>query len=91
MLGKLKLFEYFSSLDKPGIAMPEKSVSTQTRAKWLLEICEEHVKKFVLSPDQISKLLAQTTELGGVDEESRTVCRASDCNRTYAYHSGRVR
>lgn len=71
--------------------MPEKSVSKQTRAKWLLEICEEHVKKFVFNTDEISKLVAQTTELGGVDRESRWVCRASGCDRTYAYHSGRVR
>ena len=71
--------------------MPEKSVSKQTRAKWLLEICEEHVKKFVFNTDAISKLVAKTTELGGVDRESRWVCRSSDCDRTYAYHSGRVR
>ena len=71
--------------------MPEKSVSKQTRAKWLQEICEEHVKKFVFNTDDISKLVAQTTELGGVDQESRWVCRASDCNRTYAFHSGRGR
>jgi len=71
--------------------MPEKSLSKQTRTKWLLEICREHVKKAVFNTDEISTLVAQTTELGGVDQESRWVCGASDCNRTYAYHSGRVR
>lgn len=71
--------------------MPEKTVSKQTRAKWLLEISEEHVKKFVFNTDEISKLVAQTTELEGVNQESRWVCRAPDCNRTYAFHSGRVR
>ena len=71
--------------------MPEKYVSKQTRAKWLLEICEDHVKKFVFDTDKVSQLVAQTTELEGVDQESRWVCRAPDCNRTYAYHSGRVR
>ena len=71
--------------------MPEKTVSKQTRAKWLLEISEEHVKKFVFNTDEISKLVAQTTELEGVNQESRWVCRGPDCNRTYAFHSGRVR
>ena len=71
--------------------MPEKTVSKQTRAKCLLEICEEHVKTFVFSTDEISKLVAQTTELEEVDQESRWMCRAPDCNRTYAFHSGRVR
>ena len=63
--------------------MPEKSVSKQTRAKWLLKICEEHVKKFVFNKDEISKLVAQTTELGGVDQESRWVCRASATGLTH--------
>ncbi|KAK2552009.1 hypothetical protein P5673_027023, partial [Acropora cervicornis] len=37
------------------------------------------------------KIGTQTIDLGGVHRESRWVCRASDWNRTYAYHSGRVR
>jgi len=71
--------------------MPEKTVSKQTRAKWLLEICEEHVKKFVFNTDEILKWVTQTTELEGVDQECRWGCRAPDCNRTFAYHSGCTR
>ena len=71
--------------------MPKKSVSKQTGAKWLLETCEEHGKTFLFNTDEIAKVVAQTTELEGVDQGSRWVCRAPDCNRNYAFHSGRVR
>lgn len=71
--------------------MPDESVSKQTRAKWLIEVCEEHVRKYVFNTDEMTLLVAQTTELKGVDQESRWKCHAADCNRTYAYHSGRVR
>lgn len=51
------------NVDKPGILVPDASLSKQTRAKWLLEICEEHVNKYVLNKDELASLIAQTTEL----------------------------
>ena len=50
-------------LDTPGIAMPDESVSKQTRAKWLLEVCEEHVRKCVFNKDDLSSLVQRTMEL----------------------------
>ena len=71
--------------------MPDASVSKQTRAKWLLEVCEEHIKKYVFNTDELSSLVMQTTELEAVNNDSRWTCRADNCNMNYAYHSGRVR
>ena len=71
--------------------MPYETVSKQTRAMWLLEVCEEHVKKFVFNKDGLTSLVAQTTELEAVNQQSRWTCRADDCVMSYAYHSGRVR
>ena len=42
--------------------MPDSSISKTTRAKWLLEICEEHVKKYVFNADELTSLVAQITE-----------------------------
>ena len=71
--------------------MPDKSVSKQTRAKWLLQVCEEYVKKFIFNKDELVSVVGQTTELESVNQQSRWTCRADDCNASYAYHSGRVR
>ena len=43
--------------------MPDSTLSKQLRATWLLEICEEHVKKYVFNTDELSSLVTQTTEL----------------------------
>ena len=71
--------------------MPDSSVSKTTRAKWLLEICEEHVQKYVFNADELTSLAAQTTELEAANQGGRLTCRADNCNMNYAYHSGRVR
>ena len=71
--------------------MPDKSVSKQTRDKWLLEVCEEYVQKFVLNKDELISLVGQTTELESVNLQSRWTRCVDDCNASYAYHSGRVR
>ncbi len=82
----------FSFLDKPRIPMPDASISKQTRAKWLLEICEEHVKKYVFNTDDLTSLVTQTTELEmALNQDSNWACRADGCDRIYALHSGRVR
>lgn len=72
--------------------MPDASISKQTRAKWLLEICEEHVKKYVFNADDLTSLITQTTELeAAVNQDSNWACREDSCGRIYALHSGRVR
>lgn len=71
--------------------MPDKSVSKQTRAKWLLDVCEEYAQKFVFNKDELISLVDQTTELKSVNQQPRWTCHVDDCNARYAYHFGRVR
>ena len=72
--------------------MPDATVSKQIRDKWLLEICEELVKKFVFNTDELTSLVAQTTELEvAINQDSGWMCRADSCGRIFALHSGRVR
>jgi len=60
--------------------------------KWLQEICKEHVRKFLFSANEVTTLVAQTTELQRAQSgDSRSGCRADGCNAAYAYHSAGVR
>ena len=54
--------------DKPEIAMPDECVSKQTRATWLLEVCKEHVQKFVFNKDELALLVEKTKELEAVNQ-----------------------
>ena len=88
----LLLLKWIPLQDTPRIPMPDASLSKQTRAKWLLEICEEHVQKYVFNKDEMTSLITQTTELEqALNQDCMWTCRADNCDRTYAYHSGRVR
>ena len=71
--------------------MPGKSLSKQTRAKWLLEVCEEYVQKFVFNKNELISLVYHITELESVNLQFRWTCHVDDCSASYAYHSGRGR
>lgn len=72
--------------------MPDTTLSKELRAHWLLEICKKHVKNYVFNTDELTSLVTQTTELeAAFNNGSRWECRAGNCERNYAYHSGRVR
>ena len=76
----------------PNVILPDSNVQKETQAKWLLEICEEHVKKFLFNADELSTLVEQTKDLQEAHkQEGRWKCRAEGCIATYVYHSGRVR
>ena len=78
--------------DTPNLIFPDSSVQKETQARWLIEICEEHVKKFVFNAHELSILVEQTAELQDANkQEGRWKCRAEGCMATYAYHSSRVR
>ena len=78
--------------DTPNLIFPESSVQKETQARWLIEICEEHVKKFVFNADGLSILVEQTAELQDANkQEGRWKCRAEGCMATYVYHSSRVK
>lgn len=78
--------------DTRNLIFPDSSVQKETQARWLIEICEEHVKKFVCNGDELSILVEQTAELQDTNkQEGGWKCRAEGCMATYVYHSSRVR
>ena len=76
--------------DKPNVILPDSTVSQTTQGKWLLQLCEDHIKKFVFNADEMTSLVEQTEELQQA-EAGGWRCRAQGCGAIYAYHSGRVR
>ena len=90
-LPKLKTwFSFFFFQDKPNVILPDSTVSQTTQGKWLLQLCEDHIKKFVFNADEMTSLVEQTEELQQA-EAGGWRCRAQGCGAIYAYHSGRVR
>ena len=61
------------------------------KAKWLLDLCKDCVKRFVFDSDEIDTLVQQTSELEEAHRQTGWKCRAPDCHANFAYHSGRVR
>ena len=84
------IFIFLFLQDKPNVILPDSTVSQTTQGKWLLQVCEDHIKKFVFNADEMTSLIEQTAELQQA-EASRWRCRAQGCEAIYAYHSGRVR
>ena len=72
--------------------LPDSSVRKEVQAKWLLELCEEHVRKFVFHADELRSLVDQTVELQEArKDDGQWRCRADVCEATFVYHSNRVR
>ncbi|XP_028409246.1 uncharacterized protein LOC114531831 [Dendronephthya gigantea] len=77
--------------DSPnGVTLPDSDAPAPTKGKWLLDVCEEHVKRFVFNAGEMTGLVEQTDQLQQ-EESGRWVCRAEDCDASYKLHSGRVR
>lgn len=78
--------------DQPNTVMPDSTVPKHVQAKWLLEICENCLKKFVFNAGEIESLVTQSTELQQAQREAgRWKCRHEGCQATYVLHSSRVR
>ena len=76
--------------DSPNVIIWDSTVPGPTQGKWLLDICKEHVKRFVFNTDEMSTLVEQTDQLQQA-ENGRWICRAEGCEASYKFHSGRVR
>ena len=60
--------------------MPDTTVSKTLRATWLLELCEEHVKKYSFNRNELTSLITVTTELDtALNNDSCWTCRADSC------------
>ena len=82
---------FFNSCpDQPLFDTPDKTVSKTTRQKWLLELCEQLVQKYMFGESEVQSLVEQTQTLQDATRQPFK-CRATDCQATYAHHSRRVR
>ena len=82
---------YIAFLDTPQINLPDMLESKASRGKWLIETCQQLVKKFVFDIREINALVDQTQQLDNALQDAPFKCRFESCDRTYALHPGRVR
>ena len=69
--------------------MPDETVTNETQGKWLLEICEKFVDKYIFD-GHIDSLVQQTHQLE-LASTGHYSCRVEGCDKVYLYHSARVR
>lgn len=76
--------------DQPStIEMPAENSSQEAKMHWLIELCRKHVEKYV-GRSQLVGIVQQTQELNQANQEG-FACRFQGCDKTYVFHSRRVR
>jgi len=73
-------------LDEPNVTLPD---ANEDRSKWLLETCHTFVTEYVFQSG-ISGIVSKTSELQQKTKPPFK-CRANFCEKTYVFHSARVR
>ena len=81
---------YLFYIDSPNITLISINEEKIVKRKWLIDICSEFAEEYILSVDDMATLVAQTCELHS-RPQSEFICRHSDCDNTYVYHSGKVK
>jgi hypothetical protein len=79
-----------SLTDTPSYDVPGKSIPKEDRRKWLLELCVQHVNKFLLN-FQVDPLLQQMQYLHNEVSSHEFLCRVEGCTMKYVHHSMRVK
>ena len=82
--------DYFSYIDIPDLTVPDSNEEKVAKRKWLIDICSKYVEKYILINDDVTTLVTQTCELNN-RVQARFSCRHPDCDKTYTYHSERVK
>ena len=77
--------------DEPSstIEMPAENSSQEAKMHWLLELCRKHVEKYV-GRSELVCIVQQTQDLHQANQEG-FACRFQGCDKTYVFHSRRVR
>lgn len=57
----LLIFLFFQH--KANVILPDLTVFQTIQGKWLLQVCEDHIKKFVFNADEMTGLVEQTAQL----------------------------
>jgi hypothetical protein len=77
-------------LDQRICTIPDNTTPKDTRRKWLLDLYQSFVAKYVFESTRFVGFAEQTTELQQVAGGPFN-CREQNCERVSAYHSGRVK
>ena len=77
-------------IGSPNITLPSANEEKIPKRKWLIDICSQFVEKYILSTDDMATLVKQTCALHS-RVQSKFKCRSFGCDKTYVYHSGRVK
>lgn len=76
--------------DQPECDIPSAHVEKSERQKWLTDICLEYLETYICNSDEVTVLVEQIRELHKAQEQPFR-CQQPHCNKTYVYHSGRVK
>ena len=72
------------------LSIPDQWQSNQEKKDWFNEVISSYLSHFVVGSSDMSTIVEQVERLNQ-NADGRYPCRAPDCDKTYAFHSGRVR
>ena len=70
--------------------VPKHWKSKEEKKQWLFDHINKYLDRFVFYSTQLTDVAEQVQRLE-MNEKERYPCRKPGCDRTYAFHSGRVR
>ena len=82
---------YFIQTENPTeMSIPDQWQSNQEKKAWFNEVISRYLAHFAIGASDMSTIVEQVERLNQ-NADGRYPCRAPDCDKTYAFHSGRVR
>lgn len=81
---------FLCTVANPDIIIPDSSVSLSTKQQWLQELCYKFVGNYVFNSNDIRGLVDKTADLE-LKSKPPYQCRVQHCDKTYQFHSVRVR
>lgn len=81
----LMLFKYI-----PKYILPDLSMGKKTKGKWLLDLCESFIDRYVFDSEHIDNLVQQMHQLEFASLGKHN-CILKEWDKVFVYHSGRIR
>ncbi|XP_078343148.1 uncharacterized protein LOC144628902 [Oculina patagonica] len=76
--------------DPSKLSIPDQWQSKQEKKAWFDEVISNYLAHYVVDSSDVPAVVEQVERLNQ-NAAGRYPCRAPNCDKTYAYHSGRVR
>lgn len=82
---------YFLKTENPTeLSIPNQWQSNREKKVWFNEVISRYLAHFAVGSSDMSTIVEQVKRLNQ-NADGRYPCQAPDCDKTYAFHSGRVR